>query len=162
MATYNLDRKSYSGNTPTAAQLDLYTFEYPWDTALYSTFVSKTKITFADASTYTKRIEAEHYAVFSLTDVNPVGVSFSINPTGSSEVIGVNEVRQEYDLLATPTDYYPHLQFPDDANIYNYFQLWITGTENPVDANLSRIRYSIFSPNMSGKIIVETELRYGI
>ena len=160
MSVFNLDRKSYSGNTPAAEQVDLYTFEYPWTVASTYTFVSKTKITFADASTYTKRIEAEHYAMFNIFDGPTIGLN--INPTGSATVVSGGYTREEYDLLATPTVYYPQLQFPDDANIYNYFQLWITAAENPVNTNLARIRYSIFSPNMSGKIIVETELRYGV
>jgi hypothetical protein len=159
MALYNLDRKTYSDNISRISQVDLYTFEYPWDSALENIFTSKTKITFIDTSASTERLEAEHYAVFQVIDGGVIGLS--INPTGSATVVS-GDTREEYDLLATPTNYYPHLQFPDNSNIFSYFQFWITGAVNPDFSNLLRIKYSIFSPDVIGKIIVETDLRYAV
>ena len=141
-------------------------------------FMSKTKISYVDSSTLTKRLSLEHYCNFSITPQwyydsglgNDVGIinGFSLLPSGSNtDIVApdpgtyVGSTREEYDL--TSTTYFPHLQYPDHAAIVNYFIFWIKAQPNQNIAGGELIlNFGMYSPNETGTITVDTDLYYGI
>ena len=143
-------------------------------------FMSKTKISYVNSSTQTKRLSLEHYCNFSISPqwiydiyeaVDEGFIGIDLLPSGSNTtVVGpdsstnyVQSKKEEYDLIATPTTYFPHLQYPDHAAIENYFTFWIKAKpdQNSAGGGLY-LSFGMYSPNETGTITVDTDLYYGI
>jgi hypothetical protein len=141
-------------------------------------FMSKTKISYVNRSTRTKRLSLEHYCNFSINPQwyfdsglnNHVGIinGMDLLPSGSfTDVVApdpgtyIGSTREEYDL--TSTTYFPHLQYPDWANIDNYFIFWIKAQpdQNMAGGGLY-LSFGMYSPNEEGQITVDTDLYYGV
>lgn len=162
-----IDTLSYMNNVSANTLVDLYSFESPWN--ISSVFGVKTKITFYDGNLL--RLEAEHYVSLwcqQASSPNYPGYIVTLYPTPEGSRFTDNGYEQiwEYELDVSPLDYYGHLQYPDNANIYNYFNFIIklestnTGGYDP-DANL-KLTFSINSPNLNGTLLTKSEILHAI
>jgi len=184
------DRLTYiNGSVSANTDTTFFTFYKEWDgindtpisgyEGLYY-FMSKTKISYVDSSTQTKRLSLEHYCNFSINPQwyfdsglsNDVGIinGMDLLPSGSNTDIVppdpgtyIGSTREEYDLVATPTTYFPHLQHPDYAPIADYFIFWIKAQpdQNMAGGGLY-LSFGMYSPNETGIITVDTDLYYGV
>lgn len=181
------DRLTYLNNSVSAnTDTTFFTFIKKWDeindvpidgTGQYY-FMSKTKISYVDSSTQTKRLSLEHYCNFTIVPLwlwdtglgNTVGIinGLSLLPSGSNTTVTppdgityVGSAREEYDL--TSTTYFPHLQYPDHAAIESYFTFWIKAKPNQnIEGGNLHLSFGMYSPNEIGTITVDTDLYYGI
>ena len=184
------DRLTYVNNSVSAnTDTTFFTFIKKWDEindvpipsyeGQYF-FMSKTKISYVNSSTQTKRLSLEHYCNFAISpqwiydiyeavdkgfigiDLLPSGSNTTVvAPSGATNYVGSE--KEEYDLIATPTTYFPHLQYPDHAAIESYFTFWIKAKpgQNSAGGDL-HLSFGMYSPNEIGTITVDTDLYYGI
>jgi hypothetical protein len=141
-------------------------------------FMSKTKISYVNSNTQTKRLSLEHYCNFSISPqwiydiyegVDKGFIGIDLLPSGSNTIVVAPDgstnyagsVREEYDL--TSTTYFPHLQYPDYAPIAGYFTFWIKAKpgQNSAGGNL-HLSFGMYSPNETGTVTADTDLYYGI
>lgn len=170
-----VEKLSYANNTvPARSSLTLYYVRLPWNLApgydlplgvsSYNIGV-KTKISYQNNTDV--RLEAEHYFMSNIYINNLpfppyYDLSYEIIPNGSSTNASGTLLQEQYNLGASQSYYYAHLQYPDDANVFNYFLYYVEVISSGSDISKGDmiLRFKVESPNYDGKLIAKTELYY--